>query len=282
MKCILIALLFVFCCRLALAAETSKDLINAQHELALVQLSQMTGLSPVERVKRRQQIDAAYEEALYQNDVAKRAAEMKALQTEIAAAKARDEQAQKEFKEVDDYLRGKAAAITKILNASKKVIELEKEQAELNATTTPGKEKRDTKKRLQNPDELSVEELKSIVELHRKDNEQLRQDYSYDIRKTDSLVSPYIGIVSYSFARPIKQWDYEVTFVYQDHQWVAKDWRFGGKRQQVWYDGKDFKKTAYYVGDDEITTMGPTDTHYRFWRGWNWAIAEYYRSQDTQ
>src|SRR5207245_144054 len=86
----------------------------------------------------------------------------------------------------------------------------------------PTEKLKDTKKRLQGTSELPVEELKGIVELHRIDNEALRRDYSYDVRKTDSLVSPYVGIVSYSFNLPNER-DYEVTFAYQDQRWVAKN-----------------------------------------------------------
>jgi hypothetical protein len=44
-------------------------------------------------------------------------------------------------------------------------------------------------------------------------------NFTFDVRKTDSLVSPYLGIVKYTLdGEPI-----EALFAYQDKQWILKD-----------------------------------------------------------
>src|ERR1041384_4207983 len=120
------------------------------------------------------------------------------------------------------------------------------------------------------PGPLPVDELKGIVELHRKENNSVNlmyKDYSYDVRKTDSLVSPYAGVVTYSDAGPpMNGPDYEVTFAYQDRRWVAKDFRCGRKAEQKWFSGDEVRRLT---GHDELTKG--------WFRGWNWAIKEYYR-----
>ena len=110
-----------------------------------------------------------------------------------------------------------------------------------------------------------VEELKSIVALHN-GHTSWGKDYAYDVRKTDSLVSPYQGIATYN--NPLGYY-YEVSFAYQDNQWVAKSWRVKLKADSCeteWYDGEDYLKQYHKSDEGQIT-------------GWNNAIAEYYKSQ---
>lgn len=113
-----------------------------------------------------------------------------------------------------------------------------------------------------------VEELKIIVALHSK-NTSWGKDYAYDVRKTESLVSPYQGIATYN--NPLGYY-YEVSFAYQEHRWVAKSWRVKLKTdsgETEWYDGVDYLKKHRESDVGEIN-------------GWNNAIAEYYRPQDAE
>jgi hypothetical protein len=45
--------------------------------------------------------------------------------------------------------------------------------------------------------------------------------FSFDVRKTDSLVSPYMGTVGYR--RTEFDWAYQVTFAYQENKWVVTE-----------------------------------------------------------
>ena len=67
-------------------------------------------------------------------------------------------------------------------------------------------------------------ELKQIVGLYQNDPlNKGNSNCSFDVRKTDSLVSPYTGIVTYSTPRTKTADDeWEVSFAYQEKKWVLK------------------------------------------------------------
>lgn len=73
-----------------------------------------------------------------------------------------------------------------------------------------------------------TEQLKGIVEGYQKHWSSISKisDFSYDVRKTDSLVSPYLGTLHFREDRgTASEQEYEVVFVYQDKKWVVKQMR---------------------------------------------------------
>lgn len=45
---------------------------------------------------------------------------------------------------------------------------------------------------------------------------------TYDVQKTDSLVSPYLGTLSYTQAGPYDKHEYQLLFAWQEGKWVFK------------------------------------------------------------
>lgn len=54
---------------------------------------------------------------------------------------------------------------------------------------------------------------------------------AYDVQKTESLVSPYAGVITGWFSctggKPVIDTEFKVTLVFQDEQWVLKDISYG-------------------------------------------------------
>ena len=67
------------------------------------------------------------------------------------------------------------------------------------------------------------------------------KDVSFDVRKTDSLVSPFVGTIRWvaTSSHVGGDFEYEMTLVYQENQWVLKEvqWRVGSDGE--WKDDID-------------------------------------------
>jgi hypothetical protein len=69
-----------------------------------------------------------------------------------------------------------------------------------------------------------VAELKRVMERYEptsfdKERDLKASDFSFDVRKTDSLVSPYIGVIKYRYSAA--GW-VTAHFLYQDNRWVFR------------------------------------------------------------
>ena len=102
-----------------------------------------------------------------------------------------------------------------------------------------------------------VAELKEIVALHQK-GANGGKNYQFDVKKTDSLVSPYTGVVTYlekysvTNQAPNGKVYPEISFSYQDRAWVAKSSRY----YVVWPNNpnnREWKNDVSYLEWDTVT-----------------------------
>ena len=86
------------------------------------------------------------------------------------------------------------------------------------------------------------------------------KNIEYDVRKTDSLVSPYIATLDvdvFEFSTkeqsdPSSRHHYDVNFAYQDGKWVLKDL---SSKFYSYINGEEF-------GDGKIERHAPGDTYW--------------------
>ena len=122
---------------LELHYKSIKDIIDAQKELSMAQLDSADGLSPVERVERKQAIEAKHEADVYNNDRARRQAELQnakdLLDATGTASTMAFQSSQKAKKRIED--REKAAQEQKV--AALRVAALDKEAEQVEKDRAP-------------------------------------------------------------------------------------------------------------------------------------------------
>ena len=73
-----------------------------------------------------------------------------------------------------------------------------------------------------------VAELQQAIEKYRAISKTAR-DFQFDVRKTDSVVSPYVGTIDYTLdwnneeGKPIGRVKCAASFAYQQGKWIAKN-----------------------------------------------------------
>jgi hypothetical protein len=91
-------------------------------------------------------------------------------------------------------------------------------------------------------------EMKEIIENHAKKTHLANTDLSFDVKKTDSLVSPYTGTATCS--NPEFKW--EVSFVYQENKWLLKSIRYRPLDPQLdifgWMEGSNGMRSGEREG----------------------------------
>lgn len=78
-----------------------------------------------------------------------------------------------------------------------------------------------------NPEEKAVNSFKTIVEhLQAKKNKKGTAkfaDFSFNVKKSDSLVSPFLGVLNFKFVSGSGSYLFECQFAMQDGKWIHKN-----------------------------------------------------------
>lgn len=106
------------------------------------------------------------------------------------------------------------------------------------------------------PATTSEDYIYGSKEGQKRPNKVLLDSVLYDVRKTDSLIQPYVGTISLTVTSELKFFRRKQRWETQTHAWSLN---FG------WQDGKWAPTTVTHVKDGETTRITPEDS---FWKAY--------------